>query len=279
MLPHIAQNIDEQVKKDLPLHFAVIAIAHKNPRNDQCGGSIVPDIAELGFLYHLKEIIEGIQLFYPPGATFTILTEGGFYRRGGIFDVEAEVIKNYESHISYLAGVIGESNIKLFSLEEIVGRCPNFEDIFLQIRASLNYQEFAPYFSVMQRSITEKQENAGITPEEMAKSYVALHRAKHAASSVGRSLIYEYLEEVLGPNFIYCSVTGSNRLEVLNIDIFNKPSILPQHGIGVLQGGTSKIVVTPFSELQLVADEMNLGAIICQDMGPLPFGAINFGGK
>jgi len=252
--------------------LSVVAIAHKNPKFSVCGGATRPDIGELGFLLHLQEIIEGVRHFHSPGATFTVLTEGEFYQRENIFDISPEESNLYESEVRDLAEVVSDGGIRLISLASIVAENHEFEEEALRIKSSLGPDDIFPFIKPMEKSSTKAQLEKGVSAENMAYSYVALHRAKYG-------FVQSFLNNHLGQNFIYCSLTDSNRSGVLRIDPYAKGSSLPQHGIGVLQGGTAHIIVKSFEELRDGRQTLNLGAIRCEDRGPKPFGVINFGRK
>lgn len=272
-------RIRRQMEAGERLNFALIAIAHKNPNHNICGGRTLPDLAELGFLLHLVDIMDGVEAIYPPGSSFTILTEGEFYRANArIFDVSEEEIFRYEKVIRYIANTVSRRRITLVPLQSIVEGLREFHGKFLSVRQRLKKSDYLMYTAVMQRSITERQRSLGVIPEMMARDYVALHKAKHMAGENSGSLIYQYLENTLGENYIYCSVTGSMRNEVLNIDPMRKSATLPQHGIGVLSGGTSHIKVVPFTELRAFVEKTHVGSIFLEDIDlPSPFGFINFG--
>ncbi len=271
-LPAITTRVMKRVETGKPLNFSVVALAHKNPQFNVCGGSTQPDLAELGFLLHLQEIIEGVERHYSGGATVTVLTEGGFYQQKGIFDVDREEIDDYELQMSSLAEIVGCGKIELIPLHKIVEGSDVFEEEFARISASIRDDEVAKFLPVMERSITDTQVDIGITPQSMALKYASLHRAK-------TGVLNQYLSEQLGENFIYCSITDSGNSDKLRIDVFDRPAPPPQHGIGVLHGGTAKIEVVSFAELKERAENINFGAIKCDDIGESPFGIISFGGK
>ncbi len=263
------------------MQFALIAIAHKNPHPDACGFKSSVDLAELAFIQRLTDILDGVEERYSPGARFTILTEGEFYKKNAdIFDVSLEEIARYESQVQYLADCISDRRIQLVPLQKIIEEDQNFSSQYIQQYAKLHPKDYQIYTDVMQRSITDNQRLQGMTPEEMAKRYRAVHRAKHEGSN--GSGVYRYLEETLGPNYIYCSVTKSDREEVLCIDPYTKytpPYLLPQHGLGVLNGGTPVVKTMPFTEVAMLVQNYKTGYITSADMGGEPFGFVQFGGK
>lgn len=278
-LPEVHTRIIRQMETGECLNFAIIAVAHKNPNHSICGGRTLPDLAELGFLLHLVDIMDGVEAIYPPGASFTILTEGEFYRaNASIFDVSEEEILRYEKVTQDIASAVGRGRITLVSLQSIVEESREFHEKFLSVRQGLKGSDYLMYAPVMQRSMTERQRLLNVIPEIMARDYAALHKAKHINGENGDSLVYQYLENALGENYIYCSVTGSMRDEVLNIDPMRKSATLPQHGIGVLGGGTSSIKVIPFTELRGIVEKTQVGSIILENVDfSSPFGFINFG--
>lgn len=278
----VRDRIRAQVAVGEPIHFAVIAIAHKNPNPEVCGGRILPDLAEVKFLLHLKDILDGVGEVYQPGATFTILTEGGFYLEPDpIFDVTPEVVEQYEKGVMQIAETVGRGRIALVSLKDIVSTAPQFEQRYTAILKEITEREYGPYVPVMERSITPQQSERGVTAVDMARKYAARHKAKHVSNRNGKSSVYGYLEELLGQNYIYCSVTGSQRPEVLNIDPYpnNKPATLPQHGLGVLRGGTDRLDVTAFVDIREQIQRVRFGSFVVGSYDTKPIGYINFGAR
>lgn len=260
----------------------MIAIAHKNPNIDSCGLRREPDLAELGFLQYLVDIMDGVQVVYNPGARLTILTEGMFYQRENIFDVSVEEIEYYEKSVAYFADSIGSNRIKMFPLQDVVKYCPKFNDRYLEQLKGLSEKDYEGFIDVMDKSMTSAQKSEGKKAEDMARSYRALHKAKHLCREDGTSAVYYYLAETLGPNYIYCSVTITERPEVLVINPYRKyrpPFLLPQHGIGVLLGGTSDVKVVPFTELAGYSQDFKIGSVVCEDLGQIPLGYVDYGVK
>ena len=266
-IPIIEQRISQQIETGLPINLAVIAIAHKNPQSEISGNRKIPDLAEVAFLLHLRKILDGINLFYPPGAIFTILTEGGFYKIGDIFDVTEGEIKEYEERFKFLARIILGNRIRFESLGNIVNN-PNFYGVYQENLSSISEDDFRHFIPVMERSITNKQRAMGITPYDMAKRYAALHVAKHHCLDDGGSAVYKFLDEALGENYIYCSITGNSRSEVLNIDTGIKGSPPPQHGEGVLMSGSA--VVRVLNQEQM--ENAKLRPIYVTEYGNEPIG-------
>lgn len=278
-LPEISDRIYEQTAEGRPLEFAVIAVAHKNPRLDVCGGRVKPDLAELGFILHLDDIMNGVKEFYEPGANFTVLTEGGFYDLFNLFDIELDEIDRYERGVLEIAREVTDNSINFVPLRHIVGGDRSFINDARNIEGRLTRRDYERYIDVMGRSLTNEQIAAGRTPEETARKYVALHKAKHHSFTGSKSRVYQFLEDNLGPNYIYCSVTSSSRREVLNIDPYFKPGPLPQHGIGYLAGGSYKIKAVPVSDMQTLAQKKDLRAININGHAndKYPFGFVDFG--
>lgn len=269
---NIIRRIEDQADSQRPLQFATIAMAHKNPRYEICGGYKYPDFAELSFLRHLADIVNGVGSLYPPGANFTVITEGEVYKQFGVFDVEIEEVNEYMSRVKRLSAAVAGNLIKFISLKEILDKS-GFEEEYEKVYASLSLEEYSKYLGVMARSITARQVSAGITPEEMARRYRAIHKAKHQCLG-GKSAVYGYLESALGENVIYCSVTTSDRLDVLNIDPYGRPGPLPQHGLGVVVGGGDKTKIVTFGELAGFNEKMDLRTI---KLNGNYFGLVQFG--
>jgi hypothetical protein len=274
-VPEVISRVEAQVSTGLPIQFAAIAIAHKNPRLDVCYGRTKPDLAELGLLLHLEDICKGVEAYYEPGAEFTLLTEGSFYNQVGLFDVSSEEISLYEESVQQMADAIS-GRISLKPLQDVISNTEVFADIFEETRNSLHEADYAHLLKTMDMSLTPAQSINGITADEIARDYVALHRTKHKAGRNGGSLVYEYLKENLGNNYIYSSVTSSSRLEVFNIDPYLKPGPLPQHGIGTVPGGSYKIQPIRADQIPSFIEQYDVKAIRMSGDSeqPTPFGLI-----
>ncbi len=278
----VERRIAAQTKQDLPLEMAVIAVAHKNPNPEVCNGRQDADLAELGFIQHIVNILDGVAAVYPPGGRMTILTEGGLYKKGQIFDVTQSEIDRYEQQVRYMANAIGGGRINLTPLAEIIDHHPRFMDAYAQQLDKVSHADYGKYLAIMDRSMTHNQRMEGLTPLSMARRYSALHKAKHLCREDGGSAVYQHLQDTLGHNYLYCSVTVLDRPEVLVIDpsrVYREPFLLPQHGIGVLRSGGSDITVQPYQDFEKHAQSFRVGSIVCQDMGDQSFGYIDYGAK
>lgn len=276
------EKLQRKTETGQPIQLVVTAIAHKNPNTAVSGGRKNPDLAELDFLLHLRDIIEGITSFYAPGAMVTILTEGEFYRQNGnIFDVSEEEIASYEANVKHMAQVVLENRVRFVPLQEIAAKLDGFEESFATYYQRLRPEEYQRAISVMKHSMTDRQRESGITPEELARKYIALQKAKHRHNRFGKRIFNSYLEDYLvGQDYIYCSITGSERADVLNIDTSIKPTNFPQHGIGMLYGGSSVVKVIPFVELLEQIRATKTRAIYVDEIDPdIPFGFEKVGGR
>lgn len=276
----LSQKLVSQMQTGEPLHFVVTAIAHKNPNPEISGGRKTPDIGELDFFLHLKDILDGVEQFYIPGATYTILTEGEYYYNNGhVFDVSADEIAAYESKVCVLAQQVAKGRIQFVSLDQIIRQFAGGDDI-QKAENSLRREDYEKYISIMQKSITPDQMLQGITPEEMAKKYTALQKVKHIKKSNEKEALSSYLETTLGQNYIYCAITESANPHVLHIDSSIKPTNFPQHGIGYLMAGSSTVKVVPFRELQEEVSRTSSRAIFVNEVDQeIPFGYEKIGGR
>ncbi len=212
----------------------------------------------------------------------TILTEGELYQKANILDISTDEIKCYESNVQMMADEVSKGRITLTPLGAIVDQYPRFMDVYHQQVDEIVPDDFMKYVNVMERSMTSFQRSSGITAENMARRYAAIHKAKHLTMEDGRSGVYQYLHDTLGPNYIYCSVTVLDRPEALVIDPFRKykpPYLLPQHGIGVIKGGSSVVEVQTYHDITEYSQRIRVEPIFCAQMGDQSFGYIDYGAK
>lgn len=242
----------------------------------------MPDLAEVGFLLHLKNIIEGIERIYPPGARFRILTEGDFYlKHGPLFDVTSEQVSNYEEVIRLMSDRLLGDKVTFDSLATFSSQVSNFPDIVSDIEASLSSSQYQPLVETMAKSLTSHQIRQGVYPVTIARRYAALQEAKRFKPDGKKGLIDSYLEQELGEDYIYCSLTISDRDDSLTIDprpMYRAPFLLPQHGIGVLIGG-ERLDVMEFNQLLEVSTTRRVRGIFVDGFGELPFGYAIEGNK
>lgn len=281
VLPSVKASLDGQVGIGKPIDFVLTAVAHKSPSEVANAGRTSPDLAELGFLLHLNDIIYGVQSFYPPGARFTFLTEGQFFKSFDLFDVSDEEIQEYEDGVASLANAVNPDGFRFVPLKSIIDRDEDFGRNVVYEKAKIEAQDYEPFIGVMQRAMSKRQIDEGVAPEDMAKSYVAIRNAKHQKlDGSGRSSVQAFLDEEYGANgYIYCSLNASGKMDTLSIDPYRTPATNPppQHGRGVLLGGTSRIDVVPYEAVEDQARSTHVHQIIINELGQEPFGYINQG--
>lgn len=280
-LPSIQASLDTQTKTEEPIDFVLTAIAHKSPSEAANAGRVSPDLAELGFLLHLNDIMLGVKSFYPPGARFTFLTEGQFFKSFDLFDVSNEEIQDYEEGVATLASAVSPDGFRFVPLKSVVDRDENFGRNVAYEKAKIDQDEYGPFVSVMQRAMSASQIEDGVLPKDMAKTYAAIRNAKHQKlDGSGRSSVQAFLDEEYGPGrYIYCSLNASGKMDTLSIDPYRTPATNPppQHGRGVLLGGTSRIDVVPYQAVEDQARATHVHQVIINELGQEPFGYINQG--
>lgn len=265
------RKIERRMQQGKPLEFTVVAIAHKNPNEYFAGGRKIPDLAEFSFIAHLNSIVQQIENCYPPGATFTVITEGAYYfNYGKLFDVTEPEIEEYERVVKMISLAIAPERVQFTSLDDFASTVDNYHDVVEECLFNLKEKEYAHFVAAMDKSLSKVQRASGVTAEAVAKRYAALHLAKrkHVA---GKSLIDHFLESHLGEDYIYCSVTKSEAANSVTIDpraLYKSPFLLPQHGVGVLVGG-DHVEVLPFEELK---QKKRVRGIYTPEFGETPFG-------
>ncbi len=248
----------------------MIAIAHKNPNESISGGRKIPDLAELGFVNYLGYLCSMIESVYPPGAKFTILTEGELYLNyGPLFDVTRSEVKHYESMIKDMAQQVAPNKIELDSLDNVARTAEDYGGMVDRIERSISESEYGAVINSMQKSLTTRQVDQGVRAEDIAKRFVAIHQARKSMVD-GKSLLDMYLENKLGSNYLYCSLTASSSETSLTIDPrrpYKNPFILPQHGVGVLFGDRTEVI--PFDDLK---SKRRIRGVYIPEFGDIPFG-------
>lgn len=127
------QKLNHFINQNLPISFTIHGFPFKIP-NPLKTNRIHPDLGEVLALYNLKSFIENIKHVYKPGATITIVGEGGFAKFVGVDDNEWVEYRNFINQL--LKDLKIENIIKIVDIADLE-KNPNFEKTFRKIKSNL----------------------------------------------------------------------------------------------------------------------------------------------
>lgn len=126
LLPRIADHslkqIERQQAKEKPVRVVAIAFSFRSPKL-QGTNRILPDASEFWAIAQRVRESHVVEMLYPPGLEFTILTESEAVAQ--IFGVGATEWQLYLHGIQKFIDVLG-APVRLMSLKEVADRTPSF---------------------------------------------------------------------------------------------------------------------------------------------------------
>ena len=273
------QKIRFSISEGSAIKFVMIAFPFK-ATNPFKTNRTHPDFGELVMLMRMHTLAKIVEMVYPPGLHWTILTESTLYQ---------EILGAPLTHsVSYINGIkefvksIGASNH--ISFEELASVCNRHEQFSQTVQSieseldivitqpqtteaiehqkilwtmlfsvnmgSLDLLQLCEYhFSLSQNKSLE--EISKVWPDMFqsavvaTKGYLALNRARAILAENGGNLISDMF-----PEHCYLSLTQKNNRYCF-ISLSGKNIFLPHHGVPVLEGerDNQRVIISPLADV------------------------------
>ncbi len=277
------QKISKFVSKNRPIQFVFQGFPFK------CHNPVetlrhTPDLGEFANLQRLMDINETIRQIYPPGARFTVLTEGSTYK--DLFGASQNEVEVYQSRCEYFSSLIGGYDcIKLVDFMSLIGDRKKFLESCELEENQIFEDEIEQFIPVMMRSLpiisrvsfedllavfgyganagslTTFEKEFGLYIKDAAKDlaikYLAIQKVKKNFDVVGSHF----------SDYLYVSTT-SKRDRYSFHPIHRKTRLYPHHGVPVL--GSDRVDIVYLGEI--VSNPEIYTAVYCDnDVENAPF--------
>lgn len=244
-----------------------------------------PDLGEIAFLLRLLDIDVTVRQLYPPGVSFTILTEGNAYK--DFFGATSEEVQKFEDRLQHFTSNIGmKEKIAFVDFSSICGQFSEFEKTRVEEEKNLRthrleeaiHKEIKSFMPVMMRSvpIVEKVSLDDLIAvydyslpsqclsklqkelrmrllkeaEELAIRYLAFQRAKNKLKIIPKFF----------PHKLYVSTTSKLGRYSFH-PIHRRTRFFPHHGVPIL--GSDKVDIVFFREI--IKNPKTYTAVYCVD--------------
>lgn len=256
------QKISKFVSKNEPIQFVFQGFPFK------CHNPVetlrrTPDLGELANLQRLMDINETVKQIYPPGVTFTVLTEGSTYKN--LFGASQNEIDVYQERCEYFSSLIGASGrIEFIDFLNLIGDRKKFLESCEQEENRISDKEIEQFIPVMMRSLpiisgvsfedllavfgygtnvsnlTNFEKEFGLYIKDAAKDlaikYLAIQKAKRNFDVIGSYF----------PDCLYVSTTSKQDRYSFH-PIHRKTRLYPHHGVPVL--GSDRVDIVYLGEI------------------------------
>lgn len=256
------QKISRFVSKNEPIQFVFQGFPFK------CHNPVetlrrTPDLGELANLQRLMDINETVRQIYPPGAKFTILTEGNTYRN--LFGANQNEVEIYQRRCEYFSGLIGAGDrIKFIDFLDLIEDKEKFLESCCQEEELISDKEVEQFIPVMMRSLpiisrvafedllavfgyginaeslTTFEKEFGLYIKDAARclaiKYLAIQKVKKS---------FDVIESHF-PGFLYVSTTSKQDRYSFH-PIHRRTRLYPHHGVPVL--GSDRVDVVYLGEI------------------------------
>ncbi|WP_050463781.1 L-tyrosine/L-tryptophan isonitrile synthase family protein [Herbaspirillum autotrophicum] len=243
-IPRIKSFIDAGAT----IEFVLPAFPAKSPNPDKILG-VLPDMAEKISIIFLNQVCQRIRLFYPPGATIRICSDGRVF--GDLVRISDDNISAYRDTLQCLMDETGITHVSLFNLEDVpaFSACANdharlrthlierYAQPLEVIRTSLMRSEGGV---LLYRAITRFLFEDGLTPDYRGSRTALQNDTKtRACGVIQRSWAWGDLLADLFPQAIRLSI-HPQAASSIKMGIHMMPSrddwLTPWHGVAVNTG-------------------------------------------
>jgi pyoverdine/dityrosine biosynthesis protein Dit1 len=289
----IKSRIAHAVQHNLPITIVLPAFPFKTGNAARCSRHL-PDLAELGSLCHLWEIIQMVAYRYGPGLRFVLLSDGiALY---DAFKVPPYLCELYHTTLQHWITHLGfQSNIELINLQSLLAT--HFPSFWKELALQEVKQSLPPVdeFSQLFHSLYLNRETDGIEQQLLISALspltvgvdtnwkesrkVDVKKATHLYLAFWQHFRQQQIVETLFPGCLRASSTAFHPERNLTLHMLaDATCVLPWLGVGVIKQRCSQRtgVITVRYEYQVAGNSSFLPIFL--EGEETPFGYIELGG-
>lgn len=259
------EKISKFIAEGSPLEFTFQGLPFKckNPTETL---RKTPDLGEIAFLQRLVDINETIMKIYPPGARFTVLTEGSSYKN--LFGATSREAHDFEEKCRFFRDKLGAKDLVKFvdfmdlpeDKKDFKERCRKEEEALFKSNLTPGRREEIKHLTyVMMRSLPITKQ---IPVEDLLAVYGFRDKTENFTAfqedlflylfEAAKEIVYKYLAiqnvkkdlsiiESVFPNHLYVSTTAKTTRYSFH-PIHRRTRLYPHHGVAVLSSDKVDIV-------------------------------------